>query len=60
LIGLLVGVMKEVAGIVLGRMPSCDVPRGYASVVKFPVALLDDLFDWLGYWRDERGRQRRS
>ncbi len=52
--------MKEAASGVLGRLPPCDVPRGYGSVVKLPVALLDDLFDWLGYWRDERGRQRRS
>jgi len=26
-------------------MPPCDVPRGYASVVKLLAALLDDLFD---------------
>ena len=41
--------MKEVASIVLGRMPPCDVPRGYDSVVKLPAALLNDVFDRPGY-----------
>ena len=39
--------MKEAGSGVLGRLPPCDVPRGYASVVKLPAALLDDLFDRL-------------
>lgn len=52
--------MKEAAGGVLGRTAPCDVPTGYASVALLPAALPDDLFDRPGYWRDERGRERRS
>ena len=48
--------MKEAAGIVLGRLPPCDVSRGYDSVVKLPAALPDDLFDRPG-WGHKNGRQ---
>lgn len=40
--------MKEAASGVLGRLPPCDIPRGYASVVMLLAALLDDPFDRLG------------
>ena len=33
----------EAASGVLGRTTPCDVPRGYASVVVLPAALLDAL-----------------
>ena len=52
--------MKEAASGVLGRTPPCDVPRGYASVVMLPAALLDDLFDRPGCRDAERGRRHRS
>ena len=52
--------MKEAASGVLGRLPPCDLPRGYASVVRLPAALLDDLFDRPCCWRAERSRLRLS
>jgi hypothetical protein len=30
---------------VLGRVPPCDVPEGYASVVPLPAALLERHFE---------------
>jgi len=34
-----------VPSFVLSHVPPCDVPQGYASVVPFPAALLDDHFE---------------
>ena len=34
-----------VPSFVLSHVPPCDVPQGYASVVSFPAALLDDHFE---------------
>lgn len=52
--------MKAAASGVLYRMPPCDVPRGYASVVMLLAALLDALFDRPGCRGSESGRQHRS
>ena len=32
--------LKMTPSVVLGRVPPCDVPQGYASVAKLPAALL--------------------
>jgi hypothetical protein len=37
--------LKRPFNFVLGRVPSCDVPRGYASVVPLPAALLKEPFE---------------
>jgi len=31
--------LKQASNFVLGRVPPCDVPQGYASVVPLPAAL---------------------
>jgi len=37
--------LKQASSFVLGRVPPCDVPQGYASVVPLPPALLGCLFE---------------
>ena len=37
--------LKMTSRFVLSRVPPCDVPQGYASVVPFPAALLGCHFE---------------
>ena len=41
--------------VVLSRVPPCDVPQGYASVVPLPAALLDSLFEQPADVKDQYG-----
>jgi hypothetical protein len=41
--------------VVLSRVPPCDVPQGYASVVPLPVALLGCHFEHPASEPDEEG-----
>ncbi len=51
--------MKEGASIVLAALIPSTYTE-YASVVRLPTALLDDLFDRPCCWRAERSRLRLS
>ena len=37
--------LKMTPSVVLSRVPPCDVPQGYASVVPLPAALSESLFE---------------
>ena len=37
--------LKMTPSVVLSRVPPCDVPQGYASVVPLPAALLGCHFE---------------
>jgi hypothetical protein len=39
--------LKIPSGIVLARVPTCDVPQGYASVVPLPAASLAEILSSL-------------
>ena len=39
--------LKTPSSIVLARVPTCDVPQGYASVVPLPAALLAEILSSL-------------
>jgi hypothetical protein len=42
---LLSRLLKKVSDFVLSRVPPCDVPQGYASVVPLPAASSESLFE---------------